>query len=243
MFGSEYFEKSDENACRKSLKKKLSKLIYGWEDVYSKPPSSFNFLADNILHLHYLLEVMKLRPKKVLEVGCGTASHSIFLSVFLRKTEFYCLDSNEKVLDVAKKNSQRYKRKNIKFIFGDAFHLSDIFKEKEFDIAISQGLLEHFSNEEIQKLINEQLSVAHVVIINVPSEYYPSEGVLGERRISKKEWWRNILREYMDKGYNVRIENLIDIGIRTRVLALKRGLKYFLKPMHYLIVIKDEAGD
>ena len=225
--------------CLKLFKKEITELSCTWDAIYSKVPSTFEFLADNILHLHYLLEIIKLRPKKVLEVGCGTASHSIFLSFFLPKTEFYCLDNNKKVLEIARKNAQKYRRKNIKFILGDAFKLSSIFQKKEFKVAISQGLLEHFSNEEIQKLIDEQLQVAHVVIINVPSEYYPHEGILGERRISKEEW-RDILKKY-SKKYKIEIKNLIDIGIRTRMLALKRSLRFSLKPMHYLIVIKGKV--
>lgn len=208
-----------------------------WDSIYTNLPSFLEFLADNILHLHYLLNILKLKPKKVLEVGCGTASHSIFLSFFLKKTKFFCLDNNRKVLKIAKENSQKYGRKNIRFIFGNVFHLSKIFKKLEFDVVMSQGLLEHFSNAEIRRLIDEQLNIARVVIINVPSEYYPTKGVLGERRISKEDWER-ILIKYKNEGYQVEFKNLKDLGIRTRLLSLKNSLNFF-KPMHYMIQIQS----
>lgn len=225
-------------ACRPDNRENKNEIT--WDFVYSKSPSLLEFLADNILHLHYLFKILKFKPKKVLEVGCGTASHSIFLSFILPETEFYCLDNNIKVLNIAKENASKYKRKNIKFTYGDAFHLRNQFECKEFDVAISQGLLEHFSNDEIRKLINEQLFVARAVIINVPSEYYPGEEILGERRILKEEWKSILEPYYRDKNIHIEFKNLRDLGIRTRIFILKkRGLRYLFKPLHYLIIIKQ----
>lgn len=211
-----------------------------WGSVYSNTLPFLEFLADNILHLHYLFEIAKIKPKKSLEVGCGTASHVIFLSSFFAKDYICCLDNDKRVLNVAKKNAHRYRAKTVTFVHGDAFNLKNIFRFKFFDVAFSQGLLEHFSKSEIRELIQEQLYVAHAVVISVPSDYYPGEGIMGARRISRREW-EEILKVFINDAYTIRFKNQIDFSIRTRFLAAKRGIPFFFKPMHYLIIIKERG--
>jgi ubiquinone/menaquinone biosynthesis C-methylase UbiE len=75
------------------------------------------------------------KDSKVLEAGCGSASFERFV-----RGRYYGIDWSEAALKIAKKNV-----KNPKNIFrGDITRTK--FKDKEFDILISQGILE-FQND------------------------------------------------------------------------------------------------
>jgi len=69
----------------------------------------------------------------------------------------------------------------------DALDL-DIFKDGYFDVAFSQGTLEHFDNETLFKLLSKQLAVARYVVFSVPSKFWPSREFGNERKIGVEDW-------------------------------------------------------
>ncbi len=90
-----------------------------------------------------------LHPVTSLEVGCGTA----YVSLYFAKRGFKatCLDSSKEVLKIAESN---FKKEGLRpgggkaeFIVGDAGKLP--FKDNSFDVVMSFGLLEHFSDPSI----------------------------------------------------------------------------------------------
>jgi hypothetical protein len=81
-------------------------------------------------------------------------------------------------------------------VLGDAFALP--FGADTFDACFSQGLLEHFSDVEIQGLVAQQLRVAPVAYVSVPSVYYPhagrrGPGLIGNERLLGRRAWERIL--------------------------------------------------
>ena len=76
---------------------------------------------------------------------------------------------------------------HIEFMRIDAFNL-DLFKYKFFDVAFSQGTIEHFDNESIIQLISKQLAIAKYVIFSVPSVNWPSREFGNERKMSIDAW-------------------------------------------------------
>jgi ubiquinone/menaquinone biosynthesis C-methylase UbiE len=106
--------------------------------------------------------------KNVLEVGCGSGRG---LRVF--RNNATGIDFSSKALDRAK---TELAGKNVKLVKGDARKLP--FKEREFDLVFSSGLLEHFKNgkREDQKILDEHIRVAKrggTVIISVPNTFCP----------------------------------------------------------------------
>jgi len=212
-----------------------------WDEVYNKPLSFARFLEDNLLHIHYLFCVFLCKPRRVLEVGCGSAAHSIFLSKILRNAIFMCVDSNEKVLHVAKINAQKFGAGKVYFKKVNAFQLSEEFYSNEFDVAFSQGLLEHFSNEEIFKLLKEQLNVAKNVIFSIPLENYPFKD-LGDERLLAIEEWYFILEKFRRRFYQsvkIKIFKQFDLGIKTRFKGLFiKGIKASMSPMYAIVKVE-----
>jgi SAM-dependent methyltransferase len=74
-----------------------------------------------------------------------------------------------------------------KFILMDAFDL-DLFKDECFDIAFSQGTMEHFDNDQIINLLKKQVKVARYVLFSVPSVNWPKREFGNERKMTIEEW-------------------------------------------------------
>jgi|SRR3989344_1852443 len=102
--------------------------------------------------IDFLKEIYPPPPLTTLEVGCGTA----YISLFFAKRGYLatCLDINPKILKIAQKN---FTKEGIraKFVLADASHLP--FKNCQFDVVTSFGLLEHFHNP--APIINEMSRV------------------------------------------------------------------------------------
>lgn len=77
-----------------------------------------------------------------------------------------------------------------------------LFKERSFDVAFSQGTLEHFDNDTIRRFLEAQLHVARAVVFCVPSRFRPHRDFGNERKMTLEEW-RTVL-----EGCGVRIEHL-----------------------------------
>ena len=80
---------------------------------------------------------------------------------------------------------------------GDAHRLP--FPDQAFSACFSQGLLEHFADDEVRSMVGEQLRVASVVYASVPSVFYPhvghrGPGLVGNERLLSRAHWLRILR-------------------------------------------------
>jgi ubiquinone/menaquinone biosynthesis C-methylase UbiE len=81
----------------------------------------------------------------------------------------------------------------VTFKKADAFNLP--FDDDSFDVCFSQGFFEHFADDDIRKLLWEQLRVSRKVLFSVPSFWYPRQD-FGDERLMKKEDWLRILSEF-----------------------------------------------
>ncbi|HIG96329.1 TPA: class I SAM-dependent methyltransferase [Candidatus Woesearchaeota archaeon] len=164
--------------------------ITSWDSFYGEEVTPMKDFLGNFYSAEFFEEIHTRTPKGILEVGSGTGVMTIFLSHL--GYDVVSIDNNEVVLKKAQKNNKHYNG-TVKFKFGDAFKIP--FKNGSFDMAISQGFFEHFNNEEIKKLLDEQLRVARKsVLISVPNSYYP---VLdrGDERLRPLEWWLGLFRQ------------------------------------------------
>ena len=139
------------------------------------------------LYTHSLLfdRIRKENQARILEVGCGSGIMSIFLS--LLGHEVTCVDNNNAVLNKAKELNNIFKAK-AQFLIADAFNLEGAFNKSTFDISFSQGLFEHFDDNQIRISLGQQLAVSRKVIISIPSKYYPIRDFGNERLLSIEKW-------------------------------------------------------
>ncbi len=117
--------------------------VYGGLDLtYSEKIVNQGKLFEQI-KARFLREIFPRPPVKMLEVGCGTAYISLYFAK--RGYEVSCLDVNESILKVARKNFALEKVTGD-FVCGDAQQLP--FSDDQFDVVTSFGLLEHFEDPE-----------------------------------------------------------------------------------------------
>lgn len=161
-----------------------------WNEFYQKEANPEEFSHQLTVHQDFFASIFSEQPKKILEAGCGPALFSIHLS----RLGYECVaaDRDPKVLELAKKNNQKFDGK-VHFINADIQELP--FKEAEFDLSFSQGVFEHYSDQEIRHMIDEQLRVSKKVLFSVPHFFYLHKD-FGNERLLPKWRWERILRRY-----------------------------------------------
>ena len=155
-----------------------------WERYYERQLGWPEHLSNALHHLPMMDAIRRRRPRSILEVGAGTGSLAIFLSYFGRRVT--SIDLSPAVLEGARDNARRL-RGRVRFEVADAFTL-DQYGDATFDVAISQGFFEHFSDDEIAALLGQQLRVARTAILSVPNAAYGKQDRGDERLMTREEW-------------------------------------------------------
>ena len=157
--------------------------IPSWDAFYKNQVSFCQFLKGLGDYDQFLECIVEEKPRRVLEVGCGPATKSIFLSYL----DFDCtaIDNNPRIIDIARSNNDRFYG-HVRFALQDAFALD--FADDSFDVAHHSGLLEHFSDADIVRLLREQLRVARKVVFTVPNSDWPRQDYGNERLLSRGQW-------------------------------------------------------
>jgi O-antigen chain-terminating methyltransferase len=162
-----------------------------WGKYYSQEISEEDLLGNINHHKDFISTVVDYSQKasenrvpKLIEVGIGTATMSIYFS--RQKYEVLGLDNDINVIFNAMATNRRLGG-HANFVLMDANFLNQ-FKSKYFDVAFSQGTLEHFDNDGIINIISKQLEAAKYVVFSVPSIFYPEREFGNERKMTTEEW-------------------------------------------------------
>jgi SAM-dependent methyltransferase len=107
----------------------------------------------------------KLKFKKSLEIGCGSGTYSLILKKIGATSDVFLIDLSLQSLYGAKTVFDLYGEKCYPLL-ADAKSLP--FKDKVFDISISGGVVEHFKDEEQQKMVREHCRCSENVLCQVP---------------------------------------------------------------------------
>lgn len=161
------------------------------------------------------------KNKKVIEMGCGTG----LMAGYLQKLglDVIALDLSQVVLDYA---CEIATQSNIispcKYEQGDILNLK--YKVNTFDVSYSNGVLEHFTDEEIIEILKQQMNVSKYVIFGIPSTYFNmNEKMLGnERGLTLKEW-----KSLIDKAGGKLVEqtSFHYYKLYRRIFEIKKWLK------------------
>ena len=151
-----------------------------------------NYIDYKIKHKKKLIKLIeKYSPnKKIMEAGCGTGIISTYMcSKGYDVTE---VDINNDILNLAKKVSNEYiKEGNPKFVLKSIYDLN--FKNNEFDVSFSNGVLEHFSDEKIIETLKLQLMQSSYVIVGIPTKFFnDNEALYGDERFLELTYWRKL---------------------------------------------------
>ena len=204
-----------------------------WDNFPVEQIGPATFLKRNAIHLELLRAALQRARGSLLEVGVGSGAQSSVLSRFVRRT--VSLDNDLRILSAARPNTRRY-GPSLKLLAADAFTMP--FRDTTFGVAISQGLLEHFNDDEIGRLLREQLRVARSVVFSVPSNNYPRQDVGNERLLSPAHWQELVSGVVSDVDHVVRCRYYrLDLESWKYSLLAKRRLG----PFSILVTI-DPSG-
>ena len=167
-----------------------------WEEFFKKTPP-YEDLINSILISTVIQAVMQYAEGgKVLEIGFGSGYTAIELA--RQGLEVTAIDRSEVLKGKAEEKAEEIEAK-VNFIVDDAFVLRGGFISKhfrgKFDVVYHQGFLEHFSNEDIVKLLEKQVKIAKWVIVSVPSIHYGRVDIGTERLLTLPQW-NELLKDY-----------------------------------------------
>ena len=162
----------------------MDKSPSSWDQYYDFELNWFVHARNVLNHLPFMRAIRRLRPRTLLEIGSGTGSMSIFLSYLF--PHVVSLDIGSDIVRRCQSSNRRLKGR-ASFQKGDGFNL-DRYSVATFDVVFSQGLLEHFSDRDIARLLREQARVARHIVFSVPNDRYPGRDYGDERLLSKESW-------------------------------------------------------
>ena len=163
-------------------------------EKYIKIPEFLSISKDSI---NKLLENHSKEGDLVLDVGCGYGKLSKHLSTLGRRV--IAIDTNEEVIENLKKEGVNAKVMN-------AMDLE--YDDDSIDLVITDGLFEHFeNNEDIKKIVKEQVRVAKGYVINIVPRDIPINVILEKLQFCPKEYrdkdWIAIFKSVVGDKYEV----------------------------------------
>ena len=193
--------KDSEHEIIKKITEKIDEIIEDrkkteddkWYELYKIDIEEFKKPDDYIKYKlkykrKFIDKVIKYSEnKKVIELGCGTGLMAGYLQK--RGLNVTALDLSQTVLNYAHEiASQSNIIAPCKYEQGDILNLK--YKKNSFDISYSNGVLEHFNDDEIVKILQQQMNISKYVIFGIPSTYFNmNEKMLGnERGLTLDEW-------------------------------------------------------
>lgn len=148
-----------------------------------------NYPVDNYFQEQgWWLKKIPYYGNKIMEVGCHTALSLLWIKKNFPQKDTIGIDINELVVHMARTRVYYYGLE-VPVYLGNTFDLS-AYNEQSKDIIFSEGLLEHFDEEDRIKIVHEQLRVAKYVLFVVPvKESLEKGGGYGdERKHTHSEW-------------------------------------------------------
>lgn len=209
-----------------------------WYQIYleeiEEKGSMSNYVIDKIKNKKVLIDLIKKYSpnKKIIEAGSGTGILSTYLSSI--GFDSLAIDIDKEILNLSKKIAKEYNATNKpKFKIDSILELN--YKENQFDVSFSNGVLEHFSDEDIILTLQKQMYIAKTVIVGIPTKYFDSnEAMYGDERFMELNFWREIIKK--SGGKILEEKSCHYMGRFKRIFNFK---KYF-RPYPYRIFVVEK---
>ncbi|MBB1125729.1 class I SAM-dependent methyltransferase [Thiospirillum jenense] len=134
---------------------------------------------------------------KLLEIACGSGITSVLLNDL--GFNVHATDINRIFIQNLKEKYAGFER--ISFELLDVFNLDQFVDKGAFDCVIHQGFLEHFSDEDIQKILRKCSEVSKFSVIDLPNDKRKNKlQEYGDERFISVERWCQLFRT---SGYEV----------------------------------------
>lgn len=159
-----------------------------------------------------------IKPKKVLEVGCGFGRILPYIALFSPGLEEVVgVDFSPTMIDQTKTYFGKIRpelAKKIKVMVGDARELP--FEDNQFDVVYTHVCLTHIPPKFISKVTKEISRVAKNWIIHVERFAYPYE------HPNQHRWSHMLVPYYLDLGWEVHDYDIAMKKHQTKVLTLRK---------------------
>lgn len=203
------------------------KEVMAWDEYY-KPFHSEDYKRHieawkGICHI-----IARFAPReggRILEMGSGTGMMSVYLSKMMPQ-KFYCVgfDNNPKQI-IRAKNLTLEIGARAKFACRDLFQLN-LKKVGVYHIVFSQGLLEHFSNEQIKQALEIMFKIGRIIIFSVPIDKFGHKS-RGDERLLSDSFWRRMVQPYQMLHFSMFAHDTqIVVAIRRRYKEFKDNLRW-----------------
>jgi len=161
-------------------------------------------------------ELKKIRPKSILDVGCGLGVYGYMIRVYL---ELYGDDENfmkklngKQPWSIKMHGIEGYKGylKYIpdwvydKVVNDSAMKILKKIKDKQYDIALALAIVEHFDKNDGLALLNELKRVGKKVIVSVPIEWHEQTVPENDLETHRSHWTDT---DFISAGFNRFIEH------------------------------------
>jgi len=160
-----------------------------WHDFYAARVNSTYQDYFEEKYAPFLELITSRAPAVVFEAGCGIGS----VSKCLLKHEIPCygIDLCDDTASLANTNVGK-----------DIFTQGDLFKHSTYDLTVTHGVLEHFTDAEILRIASLYPNSIHYV----PLDKYVTPS-FGDERLLPAEYWRQLLKpsvfEVFNDGYDL----------------------------------------
>jgi len=203
--------------------------LIDWYSHYKNKFSNFdfnkvdteNFYEQDKIFIDYILS---LKTNKIIEAGAGLARDSLVLAS--KGISVTLFDIDERFLEIGNKNAKHLGLENlIDTKNGDLFQFSKAIPKGFYGLSFSCGVLEHFEDQEIREILQQQLQVVPSVVFTVPilsnlnQDYF--KDALYRRLLPIEEWIKllepfNIIETINIKGRHEDL--LVMLSSKTSVL-------------------------
>lgn len=211
-----------------------------WYEVYlkdiEKKDTLDKYVSSKIKNKQVFIKLIKKYSSnfKILEAGSGTGILSTYMASL--NYDVTAIDIDKKILGLSQNISQNYNSNNKPtFLIKSIFKLD--FKKEEFDVSFSNGVLEHFKDEEIISTLKQQMTISKFVIFGIPTKYFnQAEAMYGDERYMRFSKWRELIKQA--NGIILEEKSMQYTGYLERFLNFK---KYFKpSPFRIFVIKKDE---
>jgi len=146
--------------------------VNGAGDETSKPDSLWWKGVNEEIFDIVKSEISAFPNPHLLEAGCGAGKSSLDLLERIQNTQLSLMDISPNALSFAKREAAKRNLSGISFTEGSIFNMP--YPDKMFDMVWNVGLVEHYSEENIQKIVREMNRVLKndgCLIIGIPNRY------------------------------------------------------------------------
>jgi ubiquinone/menaquinone biosynthesis C-methylase UbiE len=210
-------------------KKNIEQMFGGWD----------NYVNQKLKLRRPMIKQIKLyatKGKPIIECGTGTGKLSTFFAQ--KGYKAFGIDIDDDMLQMARNLSEKLSPNcPVEFINANIKNIP--FNDKTFSIAHSSGVLEHYSDNEIKDILNEEMRIADTVVFAVPSQYFPdTQKMHGDERFLTHAKWVELIKDANAKILADTSFHLQPINKRLRHFSKYPNKIFAPKAMH-LFTIKE----